>query len=416
MKNLIELSEYDDEGFFRPEKLALVHVTNYMPQKKDGHYEIESTAEATDYLFPRNTIHFTIGHHVDSHANGNWDDKAIMIVTSLKDTIDANGIPLGMSSFDTFFETTPGHNLQLPAGTHFFIPTTDPKKLEGRLSKTQGNITYYKSSGYTDEEKNKIIPDDYSSFGTDSPKKPSDTEVVLELKRNLLDDYLEKTGYVTNSKSSLWDIQSNYSFNSEGSTYAQDVAALGEKLGCRFYSSGNKLHYNHSFEHNYTIRTLCNFMSDADFILHPDEYEIVSSKTREDITLYQFQKKDGKGPIFKLFSYETDWDKRTIEMFQHPDDYTSEMQHAEDSYYDTFKQKWSPAFRKTYDVWMKKTQQRLEHIYAQAQDYPFDKAWEKVQKKIKEYEAAKKQTLQKRLTKATSTGISKRKDCSPEKD
>ena len=116
-KNLTELSVYDEEGFFRPEKLALVHVTNYMPKMKDGHYEIQSFAEATDYELPRNTIHFTIGHHVGSHLWGNWDNKGIMIVTSLKDTIDKNGLPLGMSTFDTFFETIPGRNLQLPAGT-----------------------------------------------------------------------------------------------------------------------------------------------------------------------------------------------------------------------------------------------------------------------------------------------------------
>ena len=51
--DLKELSEYDDDGIFRPEKLVLVHVTNYMPSQVGNHYEIQSTAEATDYSFDK---------------------------------------------------------------------------------------------------------------------------------------------------------------------------------------------------------------------------------------------------------------------------------------------------------------------------------------------------------------------------
>ena len=52
---------YDDDGIpvLKPEQLALVHVTRYHPLTKEGHWEIQSTAEATDYIYPRNTIHFT---------------------------------------------------------------------------------------------------------------------------------------------------------------------------------------------------------------------------------------------------------------------------------------------------------------------------------------------------------------------
>ena len=152
-----DVRPFDEDGIVRPEKLALVHMTKYMPHKVEDHHEIQSTAEATDYRYLRNHIHFTIEHRVSNVMGGNWDDANIMVVASLKDTIDANDKPLGMSAQDTYFETTPGHNLQLPPGTHFFVPSDDPKKLHGELSYTEGDITYYKLSGYTDEEKEDIF-------------------------------------------------------------------------------------------------------------------------------------------------------------------------------------------------------------------------------------------------------------------
>ena len=388
--DLKDLSNYDENGFFRPEKLALVHVTSYMPQKTDGHYEIQSTAEATDYIYPRNTIHFTIGHHVDAVFGGNWNEMGIMIVASLKDTIDDNNKPLQMSSFDTYFETTPGHNLKLPKGTHIFIPTANLRKLDGKLSKTEGDITYYKATNYTDAEKKDIfsevlyqqvrfsrnrgtyIGDEY--FEESQYKKIPNENLQLALKKILLDRYLEQKGFVKNG------YDSTYHFNSEGSDYATAVMELGEKLGCRFCTAGNKGHFYNDFSSETTISELFNLMQYAHFVLHPDKFEIIDARTIHKSRKYKFRKKDGKGLPIEIWGSQME--ENHIETLKAAPDFTKEMLDIQKESGD----KWSPAYKKTYDMWVKKTKQRLDHYYAEAKNYSFDQAWEKIQGMMKEFD------------------------------
>ena len=93
---------------------SLVHKTRFKPTKKGNYWEIVSTANATGF-FPRNTVHFTVEDPVDPiPCYGNWDDAYYVFVTPLSGVIKENGIPLGMSYEDTFFETSPEHNIKLP--------------------------------------------------------------------------------------------------------------------------------------------------------------------------------------------------------------------------------------------------------------------------------------------------------------
>ena len=46
----VEGQEFDEDGDYLPDKLALVHVTDYKPKRnEDGLYVVETTAQATDF-------------------------------------------------------------------------------------------------------------------------------------------------------------------------------------------------------------------------------------------------------------------------------------------------------------------------------------------------------------------------------
>ena len=384
--DLTELDDYDDEGFLRPEKLALVHVTDYMPQKKRGHWEIQSTAEATDYFFPRNTIHFTVGHLVSSHLWGNWDGKGIMIVTPMKGVIDKNDKPLGMSSFDTYFETTPGHNLELPKGTHIFVPTDDLKKLNGQMNVTEGDITYYKTKGFTQEEKRHILQKtggiSYNGKKITNEKefgKLPEGLLALSYKKILLDNFMEKEGYISGR---------GHYFQLEAEKGAQEVADLGEKLGCRFCSAGNKGHSTGNFEKEDIVVDCFHLLRCLDFIFHSDDYKIIHQK---EYGPYVFSK-NGKTEDFKMssdeqrfFLYESDVmyalsDLEQIDYFKERIEKAGKIAETGD-----FHTPWSDAFKATYAVWAKKTIQRLEQYKKMSKGFDLDAWQEKMIQRMEAY-------------------------------
>ena len=392
------LSRYDENGIIRPEKLALIHVTNYLPQKNGEQYEIKSTAEATDYLYPRNTIHFTIGHHVDFiPMSGNWDEKGIMIVAPLKDTMDENGIPMGMSSHDTFFETTPGRNLRLPKGTQLFIPAADPEKLAGELSQTEGNITYYKTTGYTQEEKKQIFKEflscEYESGYRDTILlngneltqeqfiNSPDSVTTLILKKVLISRHLRDKGFIPNTD--------NFRFNSNSGKGAKAVAELGKSLKCLCYSSDEELHYRNDFTREDVIGKMYGFMKFSDILLHPDNYEIVSSRGKssgenEECREYQYRKKsDGsKSTIwFPFTSRQDDY----LDWLKNPYDFTGWMEQTmEMSNY-----LWTPAFRETYETWMKKTVEHINRFRDEAKGVDLDARCQEIRKSMQEFDRTK---------------------------
>ena len=325
---------------FDPKRLALVHITDYMPQKVGDHWEIQSTAEATDYIECRNTIHFTVGHHVESHFWGSWENKGIMVITPFMGVVDKNDKPLGMCSLDTWFETTPGHNLKLPKGTEIFVPVQDEKDLEGQLIKTEGDVTYYKTSHFTEEEKKQIFyaithpnpynyyeevrvygdiptPDGYSEYKRidwEIAKTLPDSFFAQKMKEVLLMNCVAKHGYLSNE---TW----NFSSGSE------DVANLGKELGCRFYGTWSDIHHNNNFEHK--CKALARDLKTLDFIFHPEKYRVtgwrdrwrdytISAGTKES-TFYidtdvDFEdSQDGKEIIETLAGIESkDWVEETV--------------------------------------------------------------------------------------------------------
>ena len=418
-----------DVNSFNPDKLALVHVTDYMPQKKDGHWEIQSTAEATDYLFVRNTVHFTVGHHVESHFFGNWVKNGVMIATPLMGVIRENNKPLGMSGVDTWFETTPGHNLKLPMGTQVFAPAENPDDLKGELFKTKGDITYYKASQYTPEEKEKIfnrithpyfdgdcIPDPYGGYNSKyyTDRKPfyytpaewgiddySVTELTLEtaqnlpdsffalqMKKILLSNWIEENEYLSDTR---W----RFSGNSE------EIEKLGEKLGCRFCSSSNDNHHWGNFENEHLMDEMSRKLQALDFIFHSDQFEL---QNRNDDGEYIFHKPGSKTETFQMSQAELDEfvdgkeiidaledvkNKESIDYFAERLKEMGKKANASSSYgYDDEKERfaWTDAFKATYDVWTKKTVERLHQYHKMAKGFDLDTWKQQLNNRMREYD------------------------------
>lgn len=190
-----ELPEKDENGNYNLDRLALVHVTRYKPKKtKSGSFCLESLATATNLDFPRNTLHFTINHHVSSHSAGGWDDAQYVLVVPFNEMIQKNGKPMGLSSVDTFFETGLNENLELPKGTCLIEPS-DKKLPENVLFITRKNRTIYKTKNFTQKER-KIL-----GCTDDTPED----KVAEKVKKNALLSVLSKQGYIPDNGFALID-------------------------------------------------------------------------------------------------------------------------------------------------------------------------------------------------------------------
>ena len=233
---------YDEEGDFKPHHLALIHVTGYKPrQDANGRYFLESSATATNLTTPRNTLHFTIGHHVHDHLAGGWGNLPYVLIVPMEKMIEENGKPMGISCVDTFFEVGLNENLVLPEGTHILEPAESVSyKLwngedastahnchlkEGVLSATVGNRTFYKTN-FTDEEKKSVR----FGLGCDYP----DDRLAEVNKKRQLSFLLRRLGYIDFSAEMVSD-----------SPVAEKIANMGKKMGVRSIA-GQTLHSVHA--------------------------------------------------------------------------------------------------------------------------------------------------------------------------
>ena len=145
------LNDCTEDGIYNLDKQACVHATFYRPeQDEDGCYVVESLATSSDLINPRNTFHVAIGSHVVSHDEGGWDNTPYVLIMPLKDMIEKNGKPLGMSLVDTFFEMGLNEDLHLPKSTHLVKPATGelPDDID---FVTYGNLTLYRASGFSEK-------------------------------------------------------------------------------------------------------------------------------------------------------------------------------------------------------------------------------------------------------------------------
>ena len=378
---------------------SLVHKTRFKPTKKGNHWEIKSTANATG-LFPRNTVHFTVDKPVDPiPMYGNWDDAYYVIVAPLNGVIAENGLPLGMSYDDTFFETTPEHNIKLPENTQLFMPPKDSEKLKGQLSAKEGDITYYKVENFTDNEKRQLfLTREYNVYGFDNEEITDEKEaiklpdsVLAHLnQRKVIRQVSEEKGYSSLQKKDVQDRRN-------------EIAELGKKLGCRFCSGNECLHWNTGFESsNPILDRFHNLMFMSDFMFHSDEFNIVG---KDKMGSYIFEKMDNKGQRKRIDlsdSRMTDLIEEAFETFKKDggtryweDEIARTAQYAGTIDYTTGEpytgkflesQKWSEPFKQTFDMWRKKTQERFQQYHAIAKDFDLDAWKQKLQKRMEAYD------------------------------
>lgn len=159
-KRATEQLNFDEDAqvayMSNPANWLTVHCTKYMPRRlPDGRLAVPTTAMATNFELPRATVHVTLNHPVRGHSGGSWNDMQFVILAPYSDLVQANGNPLQVSLFDTYFAPDVKTGLVLPADAHIVRPGD---VADGALYKIQGNETIYKIDGFTQDDIQKILP------------------------------------------------------------------------------------------------------------------------------------------------------------------------------------------------------------------------------------------------------------------
>lgn len=153
------------------ESLVAVHATRYLPIQGEEGLEMTTTFEASDWEIPRDTIHFSLNHHVAPHMYGSWSDTPYAVISPLKEIMDANGKPAVLNTVDTFWEVGPGKRLKLPKNTAIVQPGDLP---DGEIiSGVETGDIRYKASG--------LEPKDVATLSNELSDRGRDN-----LNRNLL--------------------------------------------------------------------------------------------------------------------------------------------------------------------------------------------------------------------------------------
>ncbi len=131
-----------------------VHLTKYKPKtNSDGNLCIQTTAAATNYKYPRATVHVTLNQRVSNHGYGNWNGASIVILAPYNDVVAKNGNPQEVAAEDTYFIPDPDTGLVLPESAHII----QPGDTGGELFVLDEHGATYKTDKYTDEEIEKIL-------------------------------------------------------------------------------------------------------------------------------------------------------------------------------------------------------------------------------------------------------------------
>ncbi|MCH7492680.1 hypothetical protein IID19_03790 [Patescibacteria group bacterium] len=136
---------YADVEQLNIDSLVAVHTTGYRPKKHGSGYSMESTFDGSKGDMLRNTVHFSMNHHVTSHMSGNWDHSPYVVLSPFSKMIEANGKPANINTVDTYFEQNPNQPVILPEGTFLVGPGAVES---GELFKIEkdGSVKYTKDS------------------------------------------------------------------------------------------------------------------------------------------------------------------------------------------------------------------------------------------------------------------------------
>ncbi len=163
------------------ESLIAVRATKYLPVEGEEGLEMVTTFEASDWEIPRDTIHFSLNHHVAPHMYGSWSDTPYAVISPLEEMMSSNGKPTILNTVDTFWEVGPGERLKLSENTIIVQPGDLP---EGEIiSGVETKDIRYKASG--------IKPEDIKSLRQEITErsKVNLNHEIIEMIVNSFSDY-----------------------------------------------------------------------------------------------------------------------------------------------------------------------------------------------------------------------------------
>jgi hypothetical protein len=120
--------------------LVAVHTTETRPLL--GKF-LRSTAEfngGSNKQIPRDSVHFSLNHAVESHMWGNFSGRPFTIVAPMAGMLESNGAPAAMADVDTYFMTKPGEGLTLPEGTTIIEVASKPEA-DAKIIQPDGSWT-----------------------------------------------------------------------------------------------------------------------------------------------------------------------------------------------------------------------------------------------------------------------------------
>lgn len=183
----------DSEYMVDPNNWVCVHTTRFVPQKtSSGKRHIKTTASATDYEYPRASIHFTLNQVVSDNNGGSWSDASIAILIPYNDVVSQCGNPKMISTEDTFFTPDPDSGIIIPDSAYIVkaAPNCDD------LIKIDGHVITYKSDHFTDEDIKNILYIDASEGASYNYEELNNIKGFgIDIKRILGNDERIKRAY-----------------------------------------------------------------------------------------------------------------------------------------------------------------------------------------------------------------------------
>lgn len=230
--------EEDSKYMVDPNNWVCIHITRYEPQEdSSGKRHIKTTASATDYEYPRASIHFTLNQVVSDNNGGTWSDASIAILIPYNDVVLQCGYPKMVSTEDTFFTPNPDIGIILPDSA--YIVKADPNCDD--LIKIDGRTITYKSDHLTDEDIKNILHIDASERAAYNYEELMNVEGFgIDIERILGNDERIKRAYnlSKNKKDFLRGMleEDRYTILNEWLRNFAVATAL-EKMGKRFVKS-----------------------------------------------------------------------------------------------------------------------------------------------------------------------------------
>lgn len=94
--------------------LVFVRACDSLPNWDErSDLKILNSEEESQRKYPRETIHFTLNHRVNSHGWGSWENRPYQLIVPGDAMVEKNGDPTNLYAIDTFY----AKSITLPEGT-----------------------------------------------------------------------------------------------------------------------------------------------------------------------------------------------------------------------------------------------------------------------------------------------------------